>query len=228
MKRNPTASTSKEPLMFSTAGLTQKYSVLEIATLAAGCRGDTRVDQLNEAVGMLALVERYASAGPEVVARILYKDTADENAVMQSRFERANAFGAEAERDDGGKIKRASLAALCSGGTEEHANRLYVAWLKHEADCCEKDFAEIAARFESGRKTIVMHDQHAALMAAMGFLKWLEERPEAPRAKIIQSQQEATRGQILSPQDKGAGRADNGQYESAQETGVVEHADRRD
>jgi len=216
--------------MFTTDGLTQKYTVLEIATLAAGCRGDTRVAQIKEAVGMLEIVERYAAAGPEVVSRILRgPNAADEDAILAARFEKALASVAEAETDPvTGRIKRTSLAALCSGGTEEHARRLYADYLKHEAHYDEDAVAKVAARYESGKKTILMHDRHAALVAAMGFLRWMEERMEAPRPKIIQSRQEATKGQILSPQDKGAGRADNGKYESAQETGVVEHAERRD
>ena len=113
---------STEALMFEDQSLVRKYSVMDIAMLAAGCRGETRTERIDEAVELLSLVERYALAGKATRSSIRDLKMARESAkvkssALQEQFQKAVGIRAAATRDKKtGKIELTSLVGLAYEG----------------------------------------------------------------------------------------------------------------
>jgi hypothetical protein len=142
---------SSDVLTFEDVSLTRKYSVIEIAMLAAGCRGETREERISDAVELLALVERYAIAGKETRCRIRERRKAKENgnvecqqvgySHIQKQFQKAVDARDAATRDKKtGRIELTSLVGLtyeaATGGKADssEAMRRFNEWVKEEAD----------------------------------------------------------------------------------------------
>ncbi|MBC8125597.1 MAG: hypothetical protein H8M99_00405, partial [Gloeobacteraceae cyanobacterium ES-bin-144] len=64
------------------------------------------------------------------------------------------------------------------------------------------------ARFESGTKLSLIHDEHVAKNLVYDFLGWLENRPKKPASKITRSRKPATNGQAISRKTRGSDRAE--------------------
>ena len=140
------------PLRLEDHRLQRSYTVIEIATLAAACRGNSPKEQLEEAIELLAGVE-YSALTPiekklknefsqlfntngeisKVDAEHIESLTARELRI-RDLSEISTSLIRACERDtETGKIKRASLALeICkkSGTTEspEHSQRLFKKW----------------------------------------------------------------------------------------------------
>jgi hypothetical protein len=64
------------------------------------------------------------------------------------------------------------------------------------------------ARFASGTKPVVIHDDHQALILGMQLIGYLEKLPKREPTKIIQSTKPETKGEIVSPKTRGSDIAD--------------------
>ena len=214
--------------MFEDVALTAKYSVMDIAKLAAVSRGDTNKDRIKDAVGILSQVERYARLGKEITNQVLRgekddspEDRGKRSALLYSSynrcFEMSLGICSSAQRDVAtGKIERTSLVGLCCTtvnvceANSSHANRLYLQWLNELAREEGKDFEEIKARYESGTNPVVIHSDNMASVLAIDFLKWLGTRPKRT-PPIIRSEKN---GEILSPKTRGAEKAEDGKFQA--------------
>jgi hypothetical protein len=221
----PNHELSAEALIYEDVSLNRKYPVMEIAILAAGCRGETRGERIDDAVELLALVERYALAGGETRVRIRDRKNAKKrggaktsevgDALIRNQFQKALEIRSAATRDEKtGKIKVTSLVGLAyeaaTGGKagSSEAMRRYNKWAEEEADIEAVAVQEFKARFESGVKPAVIHDDHQAIQLGMRFTMFLEKFSKRKPTKIIQSKKPETIGQILSPKTRGSDIAD--------------------
>lgn len=139
------------------------YSPLEIATLAASCRGSDLDARFQDAFGLLAHAEELARLGPwgiESKDRIERGDslaaspekTRRDKEVQETQDHRitlAERFCAEAKRDKrSGKILRNPfLRQICNSvdegiKTEAHSSRLYNTWLKYATAVRAEDLTE--------------------------------------------------------------------------------------
>jgi hypothetical protein len=210
-----------EALMYEDISLIRKYPVMEIATLAAGCRGETRKERISDAVELLALVERYALAGKETRLRIRDRENTKEcghakttelgYANIQDSFLKALEIRSAATRDEKtGKIKVTSLVGLAyetaTGGKADssEAMRRYNKWIERNSDEGNVTPQEFKARFESGVKPAIFHDDEQALQLGMQFIFFLKKSPKRNPKKIIRSRNPETKGQILSPKTRGS------------------------
>ena len=166
-KSPPTEKSAVEALIYEDVSLIGKYSVMEIAVLAAGCRGDTRAERISEAVELLAMVERYARTGSKTRLHIRYQKKGEISSdaeksvgiytLMQNRFLKASAICHAAKRDKKtAKIELTSLVGLAynatTGGKEDssEALRRYNEWAKHEANRKSISAEVFKAEFVSG------------------------------------------------------------------------------
>lgn len=153
-KPDTNSSAHHSPLRLEDHRLARSYSVIEIATLAASCPGNTPKEQLEEAIELLAGVEHMALTPIEKKLRNeLYPQFIKNGKVSKADEERIDSLIeitlrirelkqiselllSACERDtETGKIPRASLVLeICklSGVTEspEHSQRLFRQWAK--------------------------------------------------------------------------------------------------
>jgi hypothetical protein len=228
-KKSPhTEKSAVEALIYEDVSLIDKYSVMEIAMLAAGCRGDTRAERISDAVELLAMVERYARAGSKTRLHIRYqkkgKTSADAEksveiyTLIQNRFLKASEICHAANRDKKtAKIELTSLVGLAynaaTGGKEDssEALRRYNEWAKHEANRKSISVEVFKAEFVSGARRVLVHNDHEALILGTLFIGYLEDSigaledpPKREPTKIIQSTKPETKGQFVSPKTRGS------------------------
>ncbi|KAB2639801.1 MAG: hypothetical protein DVB25_04960 [Verrucomicrobia bacterium] len=216
---------SFEALMYEDVSLTHKYSVMEIAMLAAGCKGETRGDQINEAVQLLVLVERYALNGRETRLNIRDqkkaskaaedKSSALRHSQIKEQFQKVVEIRDAATRDKKtGKIELTSLiglayeAATGRKADSSDAMRHFNEWAKEEASEEGVTVDEFKARFKSGSKLFVIHDDQMACRLGMEFMGYLGKAPRRQSTKIIRSKKSETEGLIVSPKTRGSDIAD--------------------
>jgi hypothetical protein len=231
-------------LMLEDHRLERRYSVLEIATLAAVCRGETTNERIEDAIRLLSAVEGTASKSAleklrktirdKCISRGDMKESTPER--IESKIRVLDGIHAEwkkwkgiidaAERDEKtGKIIRSSLVhEICKAAnvanktnTSGHANRLYRKWLQSALDEAATggeavSFEEYQSGFESRSKVCLIHDDDSAWFIVVDLLCWLEVRPTNEVPEIIQSQKDDSKGQIVSPKNRGAGRAEDGKF----------------
>jgi hypothetical protein len=159
-----------DPLRITRLGLHGSYTPLEIATLAAICRGSDLDARFQDAFGLLAHAEELARLGPwgiELKDRIergvplaalpakIKKDGEIQEA-YDHRIALAERLCAEAKRDKlYGKILRSPfMLQVCSsfGVSNEmgHSNRLYNDWLRYAAVARSKDLTEVIMHRRGG------------------------------------------------------------------------------
>lgn len=223
-KSLPNRELATEALLYEDVALSRKYTVIEIAMLAAGCRGGTTADRIHDAVELLALVERYALAGRTTRLNIRNrnsekklggsKTSGEHYAAVQNRFLKAVETCNTAVRDTNtGRIKLTSLVGLAyteatgRKSVSSEAMRLFNEWLSYEAGEQSISVIEFKAQYVSGAKLAVVHSDYEALQLGMQFIEYLEKIPKREPNKIIQSD---TTGQIVSPKTCGSERAEVG------------------
>lgn len=246
-----------EPLLYKDHSLVREYPVMEIAMLAAGCRGDTREARISDAVELLALVERYAISGKgtrqSIRDRREHKSSiaggrAKVERALNQRFQKAVEIRGVSDRDrKSGKIELTSLVGLAyeaaTGGKADssEAMRRYNDWAREEAHEQSVTVRAFKADFSSGSKPALVQDDQAASILAMRFIAYLEKSPKREPTKIIQSTKPETKGQIVSPKTRGSDIADGtekgasksgkprkrGQYKPKQASTAAEHEDSR-
>lgn len=214
----------EEPLLYEDVNLFRKYPVVEIAMLAAGCRGETREERITAAVELLALVERYALAGKETRCRILERKRAKNSndvedsdigySLINKRFQKALEIRDAATRDrKSGKIELTSLVGLAykatTGGKENSSEvmRRFNLWVAEQAGDEVSAMRSFKALFASGAKLILVHDDDVAIQLGMRFMDYLEKSPKRETPKIIRSKKPESRGQIVSPKTRGSDRS---------------------
>jgi hypothetical protein len=79
------------------------------------------------------------------------------------------------------------------------------------------------AGIETGKKEQLIIDEATAHEVAFGFLGWLENRGKRDYEAPMQSQQEGTKGQIVSPKTKGSSRTSSKKYATKATEPVIEH-----
>ena len=234
------ATPASPPLMLTDHRLKRAYSVMEIATLAAGCRGDKPEDRIEEAIQLLASVEWNASKSKsEKLREILTRNLSAKGVtvtpqLLDSRVKGSNASDIEcalwekilntAERDEAtDKIKRSSLALeICKAAkigitTEAHAARKYGQWLQSDLDEAATrhevvSLEEYKSAYESGRTVRLIHDDTTARVIIVSFLLWLEDGARKKIPTPVQSHKVGTKGQIVSPKNRGAERDEDGRF----------------
>lgn len=267
------------PLMIKDTRLARSYSVIEIASIAAGCVGQTPDFRINDAIELLSAAERHAFAGKwQKHRQWAISEGQSGNIEAEKIFVEGNAHRHKkaqdicknAKRDTKtGKILRSSLVGLAYseagiGYDENHASRLYNDWLResmiedagvipHEEliDSLgpqpwnerkidrwmemvneRKAVADINAfrkRYESGTRTILIHDEETAIDLVFGFLEWLEKRPTKPASTNPRSKQADSKGQYVSPKNRGSARVEDerkgklGSYKSKKASVLPEH-----
>lgn len=217
-KKSPSNDTpAVEALMYEDVKLKGRYSVMEIAMLAAGCRGETNLDRFTDAVELLALVERHAVAGKKARMRNRDRktgkadyDSAERSLVYLNRFHTSAKIRDAATRDEKtGKIELTSLVGLAyeaaTGGKADssEAMRRYNEWFQVEAGNEMITIQGFRARYVSGTKPVVVHDDSEALELGVLLLGYLEDAPKRKPTKVIQSKKPETKGQIISPKNRG-------------------------
>lgn len=182
--------------------LKRAYSVLEIATLATGCQGNTQHHRVEEAIQLLAMVEKRAT-------------NPNPNNVL------AGKILAAAKRDEkSGNIKRTSLtletclAAGCAK-TLVQAQRRYKEWLQFELDVNLPDVESLeilTSLWEYGDHVKLIRSDEIAFTIACGFLAWLKHEGsdyanyygKPNKGKRIRSRKEGSKGKLVSPKTRGA------------------------
>lgn len=232
-KKSPhTENSSVEALIYEDVSLIGKYSVMEIAMLAAGCRGDTRAERISDAVELLATVERYARVGSKTRLHIRYLKEGETSSdaeksvgiytLLQNRFLKASEICHAAKRDKKtGKIELTSLVGLAynatTGGKEDssEALRRYNEWAKDEASRTSISAEVFKAEYVSGVRRVLVHSDHKAYVLGSLFIGYLEDSigdledsPKREPTKIIQSTNPETKGQFVSPKTRGSDIAD--------------------
>jgi hypothetical protein len=237
--------TRETPLMMEDTRLKRKYSVMEIATLAAGCRGETPKDRIEDAIQLLSAVEWHAVTHKleklrerirlGMAARGETQPTPEHidstaNVINKSakEFDRWIEIRDAAKRDEAtGKIVLHSLTLeICKaagvGNTVENARLKYNEWLASEL-IEQNEYAssygleavsleDYKSLHASNDKRRLIHDDMTASLIIDGFLWWLEKRPKKPRTEILHSHKEDTKGQIVSPETRGADRGEDGKF----------------
>lgn len=229
-------------LMLEDHRLKNRYSVIEIATLAAACRGKTPTDRIEDAIQLLSAVESSASISKAEklretirqtsIARGDLKGTAPEKIDSKiwitnrakDQLDKWDQILKTVDRDNTtGKIERSSLtyeickAANLGIATKEHANRLYREWLKSDLAECATLYEVVSlddrlSQFETRSKIPLIHDDGTARSIIIAFSGWLETRPKGGKPEIIQSQKADSKGKIVSPKTRGAVRDGDGKF----------------
>jgi hypothetical protein len=228
-KKSPhTENSAVEDLIYEDVSLIGKYSVMEIALLAAGCRGDTRAERISDAVELLATVERYARVGSKARLHVRYLKEGETSSdaeksvgiytLLQTRFLKATEICHAAKRDKKtAKIELTSLVGLAynatTGGKENssEALRRYNEWAKVEASRTSISAEVFKAEYVSGARRVLVHNDHKAYVLGslfIGYLEdsigYLEDSPKRETKKIIQSKKAENKGQIVSRKGRGS------------------------
>lgn len=168
--KNSSPSNKAEAFRIKHLSLQGSYSPLEIATLAASCRGNELDARFQDAFELLAHAEELARLGPwgieskdriergdppEALPAKIKKDGEIQEA-YDHRIALAERLCAEAKRDKlYGKILRSPfMLQVCSsfGVSNEmgHSNRLYNEWLTYAAVARSKDLTEVIMHRRGG------------------------------------------------------------------------------
>lgn len=218
----------------------KSYSVVDVAGIAAGCKGMTPKHRIFEALDLLAAAEEVAGYGPNQTLEFLgnrhipimtlgeeppnlLQKSKDQELSRACRIQQISDIIAKCDRDPKTKrIKRTSMvhqAVIASGGgkNSKFAQEKFGYFVREVVECQQGEGPKITqkeylSRFESGIKTKLLNSDTAAAFLADHFLRWLESSKNTPSNSSKHRLHSNMNGTFVSKSTRGAHRDNEGKF----------------